>query len=138
MDAGSPWLLLVYDGSTLADRALDAAVARALATGASITLLAVIPPRLWRARRGQYQISAEKHDEEFAREQLGRARERCTAAGVHAEIRVRTGPPASVIAEEAGKGYAALVIAERRSLVGAPSLARIVAVPDGTEVVVVS
>jgi nucleotide-binding universal stress UspA family protein len=129
--------LLVYDGSSIADRALEAAIARALSDEGSITLLGVVPPRLWRAKRGQFQIPAEKHDEEFAREQLHRAQVRCKEAGVKADIRVRTGAPAAVIAEEAARGYGALVISERKSLTGAPPLARLVAVPQGMEVVVV-
>lgn len=55
-----------------------------------------------------------------------------------ADVRVRTGAPAHVIAEEAGRGYDALVMIERRSLTGAPPLARVVTVPQGMEIVVVS
>jgi len=128
-------LLLVYDGSSIGDRALVVAIERATASGATITLLGVVPPRLWRARRGQFQMSPEKHDEEFAREQLLRARDRCREAGVKTETRVRVGAPAHVIAEEAGRGYAAVVIAERRSLTGAPTLSRVVAIPEGVEIV---
>jgi len=131
-------LLLVYDGSSIADRALDAAIVRALSARCPITLLGVVPPRLWRAKRGQFQMSPEKHDEEFAREQLSRAHARCRAAGVKAEERVRVGAPAHVIAEEAARGYLALVMAERPSFTGAPTLARLVALPDGMEIVVVS
>jgi nucleotide-binding universal stress UspA family protein len=138
MTEAPPRLLLVYDGSTIADRALDVAIERARSSGASIVLLAVVPPRLWRARRGQFQVSPEKHDEEFALAQLARARDRCHAAGIHTDQRVRTGAPAHAIAEEAATGYAAIVMAERRSLTGAPPLARVVVVPDGTEVVVVA
>jgi nucleotide-binding universal stress UspA family protein len=138
MDPVSGRLLLVYDGSSIADRALEAAIERASKTEGSITLLGVVPPRLWRAKRGQFQTPPEKHDEDFAREQLHRAQIRCKEAGVKADIRVRTGPPAHVIAEEAARGYDALVMFERRSLTGAPPLARVVAVPNGMEVVVVS
>ena len=138
MDAEPSRLLLVFDGSSIADRALEAALTRARSLGASITLLAPVPPRLWRAKRGQFQVSPEKHDEEFARDQLKRAHDRIKAEGVHVEQLVRVGPPARVIAEEIAKGYAALVIPERRSLTGAPPLARVVAVPDGTEVLVVA
>ena len=138
METVSGRLLLVYDGSSIADRALEAAIARALSVEGSITLLGVVPPRLWRAKRGQFQIPPEKHDEEFAREQLHRAQIRCKEAGVKADIRVRTGAPARMIAEEAARGYEALVMFERKSLTGAPPLARVVAVPQGMEVVVVS
>jgi nucleotide-binding universal stress UspA family protein len=130
-------LLLVYDGSSIADRALVVAIDRATASGATITLLGVVPPRLWRAKRGQFQMAPEKHDEEFARDQLSRAQERCRKAGVKTQTRVRAGAPAHVIAEEAGRGYGAVVIAERRSLTGAPTLSRLVAIPDGVEIVVV-
>jgi nucleotide-binding universal stress UspA family protein len=131
-------ILLVYDGSSIADRALDQTIARTRSSGAVITLLCVVPPRLWRARRGQFQMSAEKHDEEFAHEQLARAQQRCREAGVKAETRVRVGPPAHVIAEEAARGYGVLVLVERPSLTGAPTLAKIVAVPDGIELVLVT
>jgi nucleotide-binding universal stress UspA family protein len=129
--------LVVYDGSSIADRALQAAIDRATADGATIMLLAVMPPRLWRARRGQYQIPAEKHDEEWARSQLARARDRSRDAGIHTEMLVRTGPPAEVIAEEAARGYAALFLASRPSLTGAPPLARLVTVPPVCEIVAV-
>jgi len=138
MDPATNGLLLVYDGSSIADRALDAAIARGLSSGTTITLLAVVPPRLWRAKRGQFQLSPEKHDEEFAHEQLSRAHDRCREAGVKAEERIRTGAPAHVIAEEAARGYRALVISERPSLTGAPTLARIIALPDGMEIVIVT
>lgn len=130
-------ILLFYDGSSVAERALDAAVERARADATSITLLAVLPPRLWRARRGQFQMAPEKHDEEWARAQLSRAHQRCRLAGIHAEELVRTGPPALVIGEEAGRGYAALFLATRPSLTGAPPLARVVRVPAACEIVMV-
>ena len=128
-------MLLVYDGSSVADRALEVAIARAQTDQASITLLGVVAPRLWRAKRGQFQVSPEKHDEEFAREQLDRAKRRCREAGIRVETRVRKGPPAQVIAEEAAHGFRVVILAERRSLSGAPLLSSVIAVPDETEVV---
>lgn len=135
---GAGRILLVYDGSSVADRALNAAVERARAATASITLLAVVPPRLWRARRGQFQMSPEKHDEEWARAQLSRAHDHCREAGIHVETLVRTGPPARVIGEEAARGYAALFVSARPSLTGAPPLARVVVVPEECEIVTVT
>jgi nucleotide-binding universal stress UspA family protein len=137
MQPDSGRILLVYDGSSIGDRALVVAIDRAIVADATITLLGVIPPRLWRAKRGQFQMAPEKHDEEFARAQLERAKERCREAGVKSESRVRTGAPAHVIAEEAGRGYGAVVIAERKSLTGAPTLSRVVALPNGVEIVAV-
>jgi nucleotide-binding universal stress UspA family protein len=137
MQPDSGRILLVCDGSSIGDRALIVAIDRATASGATITLLGVIPPRLWRAKRGQFQMSPNKHDEEFARGQLERAQQRCREAGIKTESRVRTGAPAHVIAEEAGRGYGAVVIAERRSLTGAPTLSRVVAIPEGVEIVAV-
>ncbi|MFY9586495.1 MAG: universal stress protein [Actinomycetota bacterium] len=131
-------ILLVYDGSSVADRALEAALGRARATKASITLLAALPPRLWRARVGQFQIPPEKHDEDWARAQLARAQDRVRDAGIHAESLVRVGPPARVIGEEAARGYAALFLSDRPSLTGGPPLARVVTAPDGCEVVAVT
>jgi nucleotide-binding universal stress UspA family protein len=133
VDAGR--IILVYDGSSVADRALDAALQRARAVTTSITLLAVLPPRLWRARRGQFQIPQEKHDEEWARAQLSRAHDRVREAGVHAELLVRVGPPARVIGEEAARGYAAVFLSARPSLTGGPPLARVLSVPAGCEIV---
>jgi len=137
MDNASARFLLVYDGSSIADRALDATITRALSSDASVTLLFVVPPRLWRAKRGQFQISPEKHDEEFARDLLAHAKHRCREAGVRVETRVRTGPPAHVIAEEASRDYEVIVFAERPNVTGAPTLASVVVVPSRTEVVVI-
>jgi nucleotide-binding universal stress UspA family protein len=131
-------LLLVYDGSTIADRALEAAIARARSDDATVTILGVVPPRLWRAKRGQFQIPPDKHDEAFAHDQLARAKARCKEAGVRAETRVRVGAPAHVIAEEAARGFQVLVMPERHNLTGAPSLAKVLAVPAETEIVAVS
>src|SRR5213594_3796482 len=132
MAPGAPGrILLVYDGSTVADRALLAAIDRARERSLSLTLLAVIPPRLWRARRGQFQMAPEKHDEEWAHAQLARAHAVAREARIHVEELVRTGPPAMVIGEEAARGYEVVMIATRPSLTGAPPLARVVTVPDG-------
>jgi nucleotide-binding universal stress UspA family protein len=138
MDPLPKRLLLVYDGSTVSDRALDTAIARALGEDATVTVLGVVPPRLWRAKRGQFQIPPEKHDEAFAHEQLARAKQRCKDAGVRVETRVRTGPPAHVIEEEVAKGFQVLVMPERQNLTGAPSLAKVLALPQDTEIVAVS
>jgi nucleotide-binding universal stress UspA family protein len=132
-------MLLVYDGSSVADRALEVAIVRAKSDDATVTLLGVVAPRLWRAKRGQFQVSPEKHDEEFAREQLDRAKKRCREAGIRVETRVRVGPPAHVIAEEvAAHAFRVVILAERRSLSGAPALSSVIVVPDGTEVVAVA
>lgn len=134
---GSGRFLLVYDGSSVADRALHVAIERARTASASITLLGVVPPRLWRAKRGQFQMSPEKHDEEWALAQLARAHDAIKDAGIHVEQLVRTGPPAHVIGEEASRGYAAVFLSARPNLTGAPPLSRIVSVPGTCEVVTV-
>jgi len=131
-------VLCVYDGSSVADRALEVAIDRARSADATITLLGVVAPRLWRAKRGQFQVSPEKHDEEFADRQLERAKHRCTEASLRAETLVRIGPPAHVIAEEAARGYRTVVLPQRRSLSGAPPMSSVIAVPNGTEVVPVA
>ena len=139
MDDGRPRkLLLVYDGSSVGDRALRTAVERALELQASVTVLGVVPPRLWRAKQGQFVIPPEKHDEEFAHEQIRRARHAFGEAGVHSEGRVRTGPPVTVISEEAAHGYAMVVLATRPTPTGAPDLAMLVTVPEGTELLAVT
>ncbi len=139
MDPASPRrVLLVYDGSSVAERALGVAIERARKADAIVTVLAVIPPRLWRAKRGQFQIPPDKHDEDFARDQVHRAKDACFTAGVRSEGRVRAGPPIDVISEEAEAGYEAVVLASRPNLTGGPTLASLVDVPDGCELVVVT
>jgi nucleotide-binding universal stress UspA family protein len=132
-------ILLVYDGSSVAERALGIAVDRARDGGSSgVTILAVIPPRLWRAKRGQFQIPPDKHDEEFVRTQIAHAKVVCGEAGIRCEGQVRTGPPVRVISEEAARGYGVVVLPSRPSLTGAPSLAALVRVPASCEIVAVS
>jgi nucleotide-binding universal stress UspA family protein len=127
--------LAVYDGSTVSDRALQAALDRAKETGGRVTVLVVIPPRLWRAKRGQFQISPDKHDEEFSRTLIDRAKRLCAASGVKAKGLLRSGPPLGVILEESRKGYEAVVIGDRGNLTGAPSLASLVTPSASCEVV---
>jgi nucleotide-binding universal stress UspA family protein len=131
-------LLLVYDGSSVADRALGQAVERALERGAVVTVLGVVPPQLWRAKQGQFVIPPEKHDEEFAHEQIRRAQKAFAEAGVHTEGRVRSGPPVAVISEEASHGYELVVLATRPTPTGAPDLAMLVTVPQGCELLAVT
>lgn len=138
MSDPSPKLLLVYDGSSVADRALERTIERALQLEASVTVLGVVPPRLWRARQGQFVIPPEKHDEEFAHDLVRRARLVFGEAGIHTEGRVRTGPPVTVINEEAARGYEVVVVATRPSTTGAPDLAMLVKVPEGCELLAVT
>ena len=138
MDNGSRKVLLVYDGSSVADRALERTIERAVEIQASVTVLGVVPPRLWRAKQGQFVIPPEKHDEEFAHEQVRHARQAIAQAGVHSEGRVITGPPVSVITDEATQGYAVVVLAARPTPTGAPDLAMLVRVPEGCELVAVT
>ena len=138
MDNGSRRVLLVYDGSSVADRALERTIERAVAIHASVTVLGVVPPRLWRARQGQFVIPPEKHDEEFAHEQVRHARQAIARAGVHSEGRVITGPPVAVITDEAAQGYEIVVLAARPTPTGAPDLAMLVRVPAGCELVAVT
>ena len=138
MDNGSRKVLLVYDGSSVADRALERTIERAVAIQASVTVLGVVPPRLWRAKQGQFVIPEEKHDEEFAHDQVRHARQAIAQAGVHSEGRVITGPPVSVITDEATHGYAVVVLAARPTFTGAPDLAMLVRVPAGCELVAVT
>lgn len=114
--------MVLFDGSAVAQRALLYAIDRAQAMSTGITVLAVIPPRLWRARRGQFQVQPYRHDEPFARAQLARAKDICRARGIRARGRVRNGAPIEVLIDEASKGYALVVIGERRNPSGAPSL----------------
>ena len=131
-------VLLVYDGSSVGDRAVHVTIERALAIQASVTVLGVVPPRLWRAKQGQFVIPPEKHDEEFAHDQIRRARLAIGEAGIHSEGRVITGPPVTVITDEASHGYAVVVLATRPTPTGAPDLAMLVRVPEGCELVAVT
>ncbi len=83
-------------------------------------------------------IPPEKHDEEFAHEQVRRARKVFGEAGVHSEGRVRTGPPVAVITEEAANGYEVVVVATRPTPTGAPDLAMLIRVPGGCELLAVT
>lgn len=130
-------ILAVVDGSATGDRALDHAIALAIDQAAPLTLLFVIPPRLWRAKRAQFDISPVKHDEAFAHEVLAAGKQRCAAAGVHASTRVRTGAPAEVLVEEVARGFERVVVGERRSPVGAPGLVAILREPIGDRLEVV-
>ena len=135
-DPSHPRILLVYDGSSVGERALRVAIDEALRRAAAITVLCVLPPRLWRAKRGQFEIPPDKHDEGFAKEQLSRARASCSEARVRCDPRIRTGPPAAVISEEAA-GHDLIVIGSRPSSTGSPMLATLIHVPDGCELVAV-
>jgi nucleotide-binding universal stress UspA family protein len=131
----TPNVLVVFDGSALAERALLYAIDRAQAMSAGITVLAVIPPRLWRAQRGQFQVEPYRHDEPFAREQLARAKGLCRDKGIRARGRVRSGAPLDVIIDEASRGYELFVIGDRRNPSGAPSLGALVRDQASCEVV---
>lgn len=119
-------VLVVLDGSETAERALDVAIEHAVERSLPVTCLAIVPPRLWRAKQGQFQMSPETHDEAFAQELAAGGRDRCEKHGVAAATLVRAGAPASVIVDEARQGYDLVVLGERRSLTGAPTLASIV------------
>ena len=119
-------VLAVYDGSDTSVRALEIAILRAGERNVPLEILVVIPPRLWRGREGQFDMPPDLHDEGFAKSLLDEATKRCADRGVQAGGMVRAGPPAKVIVEEADRGYDLLVLGERQSLTGAPTLASIV------------
>src|SRR5712691_5709806 len=114
MDERAAGFLVVLDGSVTSERALDVALAHAEKSSAPLTLLAIIPPRLWRAKQGQFQVPPDSHDEDFARSLIADARQRCAERGVKAIERLRSGAPAHVILEEAAKGYELVILGERR------------------------
>jgi nucleotide-binding universal stress UspA family protein len=131
-------ILCLYDGSTVSSRALDAAIERARFHSTGITVLAVVPPRLWRAKQAQFQAPMEKHDEEFAKQQIELAKGVCKEAGVTVKGLLRAGAPLQVIVEESGKGFEAVVIGDRRSPTGAPSLAALVSPVAACEVIAIT
>ncbi|MCA1833979.1 MAG: universal stress protein [Actinomycetota bacterium] len=137
MDAPPGGFLVFLDGSATSERALDVALTRAEKTGAAVTLLAIVPPTLWRAKQGQFQVSPVDHDDEFARSLIADAKAACAERGVTVFDVMRSGPPAQIIVEEAAKGYEVVVIGERRNLVGAPTLVSIVKdrLPTALEIV---
>lgn len=137
MSSNGHRVLCLYDGSTVSNRALDAAIGRARQGATGITILAVVPPRLWRAKQAQFQTPMEKHDEDFAKQQIELAKDICTQAGVKARGVLRAGAPLQVIVEESTKGFDAVVIGDRRSPTGAPSLAALVAPVAACEVIAI-
>jgi nucleotide-binding universal stress UspA family protein len=120
-------VLVVFDGSGLGERALGHAIERARALHTGVTVLCVIPPRLWRGRRGQFQLPAvDRRDEEFARGQIARAKELARTKGIRARGKLRRGSVASVLVDEASKGYALLVMGDRINPSGARSLGSLI------------
>lgn len=120
-------ILVLFDGSALAERALDHAIDRARELGTGVAVLSVIPPRLWRSRRGQFQLPAvDSRDEEFARAQIARAKEIARAKGIRIRGKLRRGAVIGVLIDEASKGYALLVIGERANPSGARSLGSLI------------
>jgi nucleotide-binding universal stress UspA family protein len=120
-------VLVVFDGSGLGERALHHAIERARALETGVTVLCVIPPRLWRRRRGQFQLPAvDRRDEEFARRQIARAKDLARQKGVKARGKLRRGSVANVLIDEASKGYALLVIGDRTNPSGARSLGSLI------------
>lgn len=138
MSANGHRILCLYDGSTVSGRALDAAIEQARFHHTGVTVLAVVPPRLWRAKQAQFQTSMEKHDEEFAKKQIELAKTVCKEAGIGVKGVLRAGAPLQVIVEESGKGFEAVVIGDRRSPTGAPSLAALVTPVASCEVIAVT
>ncbi len=126
MSRAAAGILVVIDGSATSLRALEVAIDRALERSASLTLLGIIPPRLWRAKRSAFQIPQDQRDEEFVHGVLERASMRCQERGAPSTTRTRSGPPAEIIRAESTRGFDLIVLGERPNLVGAPSLASIV------------
>jgi nucleotide-binding universal stress UspA family protein len=131
-------ILVVFDGSDVSKRALSSAIERARARNAPLTVLAVIPPRLWRAKRGQLQVPPYRHDEPFVREQIAHAKDLARREGVRVGAKIRTGPPAHVIADEAAKGYSLVIMGDRPNAAGGPTLGGMVRQQTICEVELVS
>lgn len=120
-----PRILVVFDGSTLSERALVHALELG-GGGADVTILMVIPPHLWRGKQAQFQVPPGQRDEAFAREQIARAKQLCRARGARVKARLRRGPPAEVIVDEASHGYDVLCLGEREPRGGAKTFGDVV------------
>ena len=106
--------ILVYvDGSDASMRAVDRALALA-GTGARLTSLVVIPPRLDRAAVSQFEIEDADLDVRFAEEVAARAVERAARQGRELETLVLRGPPVDVIVEQGRSGYFDVVLVARK------------------------
>lgn len=95
-------VLVPYDGSEMADRALDYALD--VFDGASITVLYVAgepSPMMWKALRVAVDDDVESAAADVADEFLEQARERAAAQGAEIETAVELGSPAQQIVERA-------------------------------------
>src|SRR5260221_7959974 len=113
---GAQGVLVTLDGSATSEQALEVAIERALARVIAVTCLAIIPPRLWRAKQGQFQMAPEKHDESFAQELVAMGKERCEKQGVEARTNVRAGPPARSRVAERARVYDLIFLDDRETL----------------------
>ena len=111
-------ILLAYDGSQGAERALAAAIELAKLHGAELTALAVQE----RLPRFSGTIDEVQEEKEFANQQSGRlldgAQAQSRAAGVKLQTLMRPGHPAQTILEVAKEGPFDLIIVGHSGLSG--------------------
>jgi nucleotide-binding universal stress UspA family protein len=111
-------ILLAYDGSQGADRALAAGIELAKLHGAELTALAVEE----RLPRFSGTIDEVQEEKEFANDQYGRllaaARDRAKGDGLELKTLMRPGHPAQTIVEVAREGNFDLVLVGHSGLSG--------------------
>ncbi|MFA5785398.1 MAG: universal stress protein [Actinomycetota bacterium] len=122
-------VLVVVDGSTASEAAVEQALGLLGSGSARLILLHVTPPRLWRGKGGNLPLETREWDQAFASETLNRAAALARARGVKPERVMRVGPPVRVVLEEAARiGCDMIVLGAPASWEGWPlrSLAELV------------
>ncbi len=101
-------ILVAYDGSAPAKRALDQAAELARAFGASVTIITVVPEHL-----GLSATVDPFDDETVHARQLEEAKAHLEGLGLTTETIMSRGDPARTIEHVAGDGYDTVVIGSR-------------------------
>lgn len=101
-------ILLAYDGGEPAQRALETAADLALAFGASVSVISVVPFHPGREAEGPWD------DRDTHADQLREARARLLGRGLEAELLEPLGDPARTIERIAGEGgFDTIVVGSR-------------------------
>lgn len=112
LDVG-PRVLVYVDQSDASMRAVDQAIVLG-AAGASLSALAVIPPKLDRAAVSQFEIEEEDLDERFAAEALRLAGDRIQEMGQSVTLFVDRGPVVECIVRRGLSGEFDMVLVGRK------------------------
>ena len=109
-------ILVAYDGSEGARRALDQAAELAQSNGADVSVVSVAEPLAQFGRAGAMLVPEE---EEERLHELADAKKVLTEKGVSAKVVERKGDPAAMIIDEAEKEDADMIVVGTRGLNGA-------------------